>query len=94
MSKRGNPEVTRPLSGLSVAYTGTAGTTSAVGAHETQVYVWTTSDAYIKFGGTATTSDFPIPADTPIRCRINPGETVSAVQISSGGTLYVGILDD
>jgi hypothetical protein len=76
----------------SVAYTGTAGTiTNAVGAHTNRVRVVVTTAAYIKIGNTptATTSDPYIPADAPEYFSITPGMKVSAVQVSSGGTLHV-----
>ena len=84
----------------SVAYTGTAGTTAAFNPGPQGVLVWCTTDAYIRVGEgvTATTADTPIPAGTPIPFTVPPASTnsygssgpwvVSAVQISSGGTLY------
>ena len=77
----------------SVAYTGTAGNT-AVFASTAALLIWTTSDAFVKVGDgvTATTSDLPIPAYTPIIMRTPSGVTgalrASAIQISAGGTLY------
>lgn len=82
----------RPGATQSVAYTGTAGTISnAVGAQTYQVRVWCTSQAYIAFGAspTATTSDIPIPANTPEYFTITPGQKVSAVRDSTSGTLFV-----
>lgn len=76
----------------SVAYTGTAGTISnAVGAQTRLVRVVVTSAAYIAVGAapTATTSDVYIPADIPEYFIVGPGEKVSAVQASAGGTLHV-----
>lgn len=81
--------------GQSVAYTGTAGTISnAVAAQTYAVLVWCSTDAYVVTGSspTATTADLPLPANIPVILKIRPGEKVSAVQISSGGTLYVGEL--
>lgn len=75
-----------------VAYTGTAGTISnAVGAQTRVVRVTTTTAAYIAHGAspTATANDHYLPADTPWEFNINPGDKVSAVQVSSGGTLFV-----
>lgn len=91
----------RPIygKGQSVAYTSTAGTiSSALPPDCTAVWVWATTDAYIKIGSspTATTSDFPLPAMTPMVFPVNQrdlesanGSKVSAVQVSAGGTLYV-----
>lgn len=85
--------------GQNVAYTGTAGTISnALPIDCTAVWVWTTTDAYIRIGAspTAVTTDFPLPAMTPMVFPVSPrdaqssnGCKVSAVQIASGGTLYV-----
>jgi len=84
----------------SVAYTGTAGTTTTWPAGPQGVLVWCTTDAYIRVGEgvTATTADTPIPAGTPVPFNVpNPASgvngtggpwSVSAVQVSSGGILY------
>jgi hypothetical protein len=78
----------------SVAYTGTAGSTGTWPAGPQGVLVWCTTDAYIRVGEgvTATTSDTPIPAGTPIPFFVPMGAgaawQVSAIQVSSGGTLY------
>lgn len=83
----------------SVSYTGSAGTTSTWpvfnGAASGGVWVWTTTDAYVTVGASLTataTNGIPIPAYTPVTIPI-PSSctetfTVSAIQISSGGTLY------
>jgi hypothetical protein len=76
----------------SVAYTGTAGTIStAITTGTNKVRVVVTTAAYIKIGSspTATTSDVYMSADSAEYFTINPGEKVSAVQLSSGGTLHV-----
>ena len=92
-------ELLRPLSdsvfaAQSVTYTGTAGSTSTWPAGPQGVVIWSTTAAYVRVGEgvTATTSDTPIPANTPIPFFV-PGGTgapwrVSAIQISSGGTVY------
>lgn len=82
----------RPSTHQKVTYTGTAGTISnAVGTQSRVVRIVCTSAAYIVFAKTptATTSDVYVPADKPEYFTINPGEKVSAVQVSSGGTLHV-----
>ncbi len=80
----------------SVSYTGTAGTiTNALPPDTTAVWVWTTTDACVKVGTspTATTADFPIPANVPVVLPVQVKDTsaikVSAIQITAGGTLYV-----
>lgn len=73
-----------------VAYTGTAGTSSAVATGTDLVRVEVTTAAYVKIGsGAATTSDVYMPANKPELFVITPGETVSAIQVASGGNLHV-----
>ena len=84
----------------SVSYTGTAGVTTTWPTGPQGVLVWCTTDAYIRVGEgvTATTADTPIPAGTPIPFHLPQPSTgvsgtgapwrVSAIQVSSGGTLY------
>lgn len=92
-------EFLRPLndSGFatqSVAYTGTAGSTTGWNAGPQGVLVWSTTDTYIRVGEgvTATTSDTPLPAYTPVPITVPKGTggvwRVSAVQISAPGIVY------
>lgn len=79
----------------SVAYTGTAGSTSGWTTQPAGVLVWSTTDCYVAVGNsvTATSNDMPLPAYTPITIT-NPDINknglcrVSAIQISAGGTIY------
>jgi hypothetical protein len=75
------------------AYTGTAGTiTNPVGGQTYRLRLITTSDAYVLVGdGTAATSATGayLPALSPEYVICNPGQKVSAVQVSAGGTLEV-----
>lgn len=76
----------------SKAYTGTAGTIdTAVGTNTLKVRVVCTSAAYIVIGNspTATTAGVYVPADTPEYFSITPGMKVSAIQVTTGGTLHV-----
>ena len=77
--------------GQFVAYTGTAGSTTAFGNNVEEVLVSVTSAAYIRVGATATAGagSLAIAANTPIRLRIAPGEIISAIQQSAGGNLCV-----
>jgi len=97
-------ELLRPLNDAgfatqSVAYTGTAGSVTGWNAGPQGVLVWCTSDAYIRIGNgvTATSADTPLPANTPVPIYVpQPGDAggtggtwrVSAVQITTSGTLY------
>ena len=75
----------------SVAYTGTAGTTAAVGSKTTKARIWATTDCFVRIGDslTATTSDMPVAAGIPEYFDINPGQTVSFIQSQTGGSGYV-----
>lgn len=76
----------------SAAYTGTAGTiTNVVGTQTYKVRVLVTTDAYIKVGNspTATTSDVYMPALSAEYFTCSPGQKVSAVMVTTGGTLHV-----
>jgi hypothetical protein len=76
----------------SVAYTGTAGViTTAFGTGTQKIRVVLTTAGFIKISSspTATTSDVYMPADSPEYFTVNPGEKVSAIQLSSNGTLHV-----
>jgi hypothetical protein len=90
-------ELLNPLAqypSYNVAYTGTAGSTTAWNPGPEGVVVWSTTAAYIRVGEgvTATTADTPIPANTPIPFVVPPGTgapwRVSAIQVASGGTVY------
>ncbi len=90
-------ELLNPLDGYPAAtanYTGTAGNTSAWGAGPEGVVVWSTTAAYIRVGEgvTATTSDTPIPANTPIPFVVPNGTgapwRVSALRVTSDGAVY------
>jgi hypothetical protein len=92
-------ELLNPLSktdfpGQTVSYTGTAGNTSDWNPGPEGVVVWATTPCYIEIGPTAvaTTASTPIPAFTPIPFYLPMGTgapwRVSAIQISSGGSIY------
>ena len=80
--------------GRTVSYTDTAGSTDAWEPGPQGVMVWSTTPCYVVVGEgvTATTASTPIPAFTPIPFKIPTGTSglwrVSAIQISSGGTVY------
>lgn len=89
-----NPLDDAQFGSQSVAYTGTAGSTTGWPAGPQGVMVWCTTAAYVRVGegATANTSHTPIPANTPIPFKVPQGTgsvwRVSAIQIASGGTLY------
>ena len=92
-------ELLRPLNDAgfptqNAAYTGTAGSTTGWNAGPQGVLVWSTTDMYVRVGEgvTATSSDTPIPAFTPVPFTVPQGAggvwRVSALQIGVSGTVY------
>jgi hypothetical protein len=92
-------ELLKPLAdatypAYNVAFTGTAGSTTAWPPGAQGVVVWATEPCYVAVGVgvTATTASTPIPAFTPIPFAVPEGTgapwRVSAIQVSAGGTVY------
>lgn len=92
-------ELLNPLSSTvypaqTVSYTGTAGSVSGWPAGPEGVVIWSDQPCYVTVGEgvTATTSDTPIPAYTPIPFKVPVSTSglwrVSAIQLSAGGTIY------
>ena len=84
----------RPIAGASVkvAYTGTAGTTTALPSTTGTVRLLSTTDCFVEIGLSPTAV-----ADTGLYLRgyvpeyfeAGPNSKVSAIQVSSAGTIYV-----
>lgn len=72
-----------------VAYTGTAGVSTAAGAGIRAVRVVTTTAAFIRIAKSATAEadDTYMPAGIPETFQIMEGERVSAIQVAAGGNL-------
>jgi len=89
-----NPLADSLFPARTAAYTGTAGSTATWDAGPQGVVVWCSSDAYVAVGEgvTATTNSTPIPANTPVPFLVPQGTgapwRVSAIQVSTGGTVY------
>lgn len=89
-----NPLGKADFPGRTVAYTGTAGATTAWNPGPEAVMVWTTTAAYVEVGVgvTATTASVPIPANTLVYLKVPKGTgapwVVSAIQVASGGNVY------
>ena len=93
-------ELLKPLSktdypAYSVAYTGTAGSTSTWLPGPQGVVVWSDQACYVEVGvgAVATTASTPIPPYTPIPFAVPLDTTgapwrVSAIQVATGGTVY------
>lgn len=73
------------------AYTGTASTVITVGPGVYKVRLLVTTDAYVRTDSTTSTSSIGVymPALVPEYATVTPGQTITAVQVSSGGTLQV-----
>lgn len=79
----------------SVAYTGTAGSTTGWAAGPQGVAIWSTTDAIVVVGEGVTASatvGMPLPANLAVVFKVPQGTgatwRVSAIQLSSGGTVY------
>ena len=92
-------ELLKPLSkadfpAFSVAFTGTAGSTSTWNAGPQGVVVWSDQPCFVEVGegAVATTASTPIPAFTPIPfavpITVSGVWRVSAIQVSIGGIVY------
>ena len=89
-----NPLNDATFPALSVAYTGTAGSTATWQAGPQGVVIWSDQACYVAVGvgAVATTASTPIPANSPIPFKVPEGTgapwRVSAIQVSTGGTVY------
>ena len=75
-----------------VAFTGTAGTTTAISSGVNVIRVCATSAGYIKLstaGTAATVSDIFMPAGIVEYFIVDPGTRVSAIQDTAGGNIHV-----
>lgn len=83
----------RAAKGQTTTYTGTAGgvTLPTVTGPDMGGAVWVvvTTDAFVRTGGTATSSDMYLPAFVPVVLAANPGDVVSAIQVSAAGSIFV-----
>jgi len=77
--------------GESVSYTGTAGTSAAITG--TIIDVTCTTDAFVAIGAAPTAvadgTDYFVSGGLTYRFPITSGNKISAIQLSSGGTMYV-----
>lgn len=74
-----------------VAYTGTAGSYGPISAQTYKVRVLVTTDAWVTTDGStpSSTAGVYVVALSPEYFTTSPGQTVKAVQVAAGGTLYV-----
>lgn len=82
-----------PAQSVTVAYTGTAGTTTAMPANANAVRVVATTDCFIEItsAGTAAVANtgMYMPAYSPEYFACPKSAKVSAIQVSTGGSIYV-----
>lgn len=73
------------------AYTGTASTAIAVSAGIFKVRLLSTTDCYVRTDSVTATSSNGVylPALEPEYVTVRGGQTITAVQVSAGGTLQV-----
>lgn len=74
------------------AFTGTAGTYGPVSAQTYKVRVLVTTDAFVTTDGSTPSSTVGAycPASPGVEYfTVTPGQTIRAVQVSAGGTMYV-----
>lgn len=76
---------------VNVAYTSTAGTTTAISTQVQRVRVLATTDVWIAIDSapTATSTGAYLAGLIPEYFTVSSGQKVSAVQVASAGTLYV-----
>ena len=90
-----NPMSKADYPAYSVAYTGTAGSTTTWNPGPQGVVVWSDQACYVEVGvdATATTASTPIPPYTPIPFAVPLNSSggawrVSAIQVATSGTIY------
>ena len=77
--------------GKKTAYSATAGSTT-LPAETNTVIMWCTTNAYVRVGATATTTDFPLPAGVIAEISVDNKTggpiTVSAIRDTADGSFY------
>jgi len=92
-----NPNMTlgtpMPAASIKAAYTDTAGTSAAVSAQASVIRVIATTDCFIEIttAGTAAVADtgLYLPALTPEYFSCPPSAKVSAIRVTTSGTIYI-----
>lgn len=79
------------VSNENVAYTGTAAASAAFSSGIHHIRLSATTACYYKLGAnpTATSSDTYLPANVIEIIRVNPGQKIAFIQVSTGGTASV-----
>ena len=82
--------------GQTVAFTAVAGVSAAMTTGKAH-WLWSDEDCWIRINGVPTTFSFPIPARAPVEytpTQVGVDDVVQAIQISTGGNLYIGRSED
>ena len=80
-----------PGSTQTVSVSGTAASSTAINQRVTRIVADT--DVHISISGTATTSDYYIPANTVEFIHTYDGDTISFITDGTSGTAYVSEMD-
>jgi len=81
----------RPGASQTVSVSGTAASSTAVSQRVARIVA--TTDVHISISGTATTSDYYIPANTVEFIHTFSGDTISFITDGTSGTAYVSEMD-
>lgn len=81
----------RPGAAQTVAVSGTAASSTSLTQRVTRIVA--TTDVHVSVSGTATTSDFYMPANTVEYIHTFNGDTISFITNGTTGTAYVSEMD-
>ena len=84
-----------PCQTIAIPYTGVAGVNSGPIVAQV-VRIRATTNCYVKFSSSsvlAVNTDMYLPANTPEMFSMAEDTYISAIQVASGGTLYVTLMD-
>ena len=81
-----------PLSTTALSFSGTAQSTSSY-TQGLIVRLATSEDCFINFSGTATNQSMYLPSGAVEYFTIKKGQSISALQVSTSGTLYITVMD-
>jgi hypothetical protein len=81
----------RPGAAQTVSVSGTAASSTAVSQRVARIVA--TTDVHVSVSGTATTSDFYMPANTVEYIHTFDGDTISFITDGTTGTAYVSEMD-
>jgi hypothetical protein len=80
----------RPGKTQVIPYTGTPGTSAAVGAHTNQIRLVATTAALVALGNA---TNLYLPPNWPEVVLVSGGQSLTVAQVSAGGNLYLTELE-